>query len=68
MRLPTWKTKWRVRSDVFIAAVATIISSVAERPPAVAPGNNGRLRYATDTPGNRVPDFRVAGTLMSFFP
>ena len=61
MRLPTWKTKWRVRSGVFITAVATIISSVAERPPAVAPGNDGRLRYVTDALGNRVPDFSHAG-------
>ena len=61
MRLPTWKANWRVRSGVFIAAVATIISSQAERPPAVALDNDGRLCYAADALGNRVPDFSHAG-------
>ena len=60
MRLSTWKPKRR-GSSVFIAVVAVIISSVADRPPAVAVGNDGRLSYVTDALGNRVPDFSHAG-------
>jgi len=61
MGFSTWKTKRRVRDGVLIIVAAAIISGQANRPSVVALSNDGRLQYATDALGNRVPDFSQAG-------
>jgi hypothetical protein len=52
-----------VRSPLVVLAVLLAVAGALAEPVArfVAPGGDGRLRYTTDTRGNRIPDFSHTG-------